>query len=157
MRIPDLSGRPDEIGRLSGALRGMVAALYDRIDANEQFAADVSHEIKNPLASLRICRRHDAHCQAGVDQQEKLLDVIEHDVRRLDRLVSDISNASCLDSELVKEEETAFDLLKMIENLSMFLSEDAAKKGVDFISDLPSEPIQILGLEARLAQVFRSI
>ena len=85
---------------------------------------------------------------------EKLLDVIEHDVRRLDRLVSDISNASRLDSELVKEEETAFDLLKMIENLSMFLSEDAAKQGVDFISDLPSEPIQILGLEARLAQVF---
>ena len=153
VRIPDLSGRPDEIGRLSGALRGMVAALYDRIDANEQFAADVSHEIKNPLASLRsavgtmrIAKRE--------DQREKLLDVIEHDVRRLDRLVSDISNASRLDSELVKEEETAFDLLKMIENLSMFLSEDAAKQGVDFISDLPSEPIQILGLEARLAQVF---
>lgn len=153
VRIPDLSGRPDEIGRLSGALRGMVAALYDRIDANEQFAADVSHEIKNPLASLRsavgtmrIAKRE--------DQREKLLDVIEHDVRRLDRLVSDISNASRLDSELVKEEETAFDLLKMIENLSMFLSEDAAKKGVDFISDLPSEPIRILGLEARLAQVF---
>jgi two-component system sensor histidine kinase ChvG len=53
VRIPDLTGRPDEIGRLSGALRGMVSALYDRIDANEQFAADVSHEIKNPLASLR--------------------------------------------------------------------------------------------------------
>ena len=53
VRIPDLTARPDEIGRLSGALRGMVAALYDRIDANEQFAADVAHEIKNPLASLR--------------------------------------------------------------------------------------------------------
>ncbi len=53
VRIPDLAARPDEIGRLSVAMRGMVAALYDRIDANEQFAADVAHEIKNPLASLR--------------------------------------------------------------------------------------------------------
>jgi len=104
VRIPDLAARPDEIGRLSVAMRGMVAALYDRIDANEQFAADVAHEIKNPLASLRsavgtlrVAKRD--------DHRIKLLDVIEHDVRRLDRLVSDISNASRLDSELVKEEE----------------------------------------------------
>ena len=87
VRIPDLAARPDEIGRLSVAMRGMVAALYDRIDANEQFAADVAHEIKNPLASLRsavgtlrVAKRE--------DQKDKLLDVIEHDVRRLDRLVS---------------------------------------------------------------------
>ncbi len=153
VRIPDLAARPDEIGRLSVAMRGMVAALYDRIDANEQFAADVAHEIKNPLASLRsavgtmrVAKRD--------DQREKLLDVIEHDVRRLDRLVSDISNASRLDSELVKEEETSFDLLKTLANLSEYLSKQAGEKGVDFITDLPPEPIVIQGLEARLAQVF---
>jgi len=153
IRIPDLTARPDEIGRLSGSLRGMVSALYDRIDANEQFAADVAHEIKNPLASLRsavgtlrVAKRD--------DQRTKLLDVIEHDVRRLDRLVSDISNASRLDSELVKEEQESFDLLKMIENLCQFLSEDAKSKGIDFISDLPTQPVVISGLEARLAQVF---
>ncbi len=153
IRIPDLTARPDEIGRLSGALRGMVSALYDRIDANEQFAADVAHEIKNPLASLRsavgtlrVAKRD--------DQREKLLNVIEHDVRRLDRLVSDISNASRLDSELVKEEQETFDLLNMIGNLCQFLGEDAKSKGIDFISDLPQQPIILNGLEARLAQVF---
>ena len=153
VRIPDLTGRPDEIGRLSGALRGMVSALYDRIDANEQFAADVAHEIKNPLASLRsavgtmrVAKRE--------DQRERLLEVIEHDVRRLDRLVSDISNASRLDSELVKEDEQPFDLLKMLATITQHLRDDAASRGVEFITDMPRQPIVIFGLEPRLAQVF---
>ncbi|KGB80970.1 histidine kinase [Rhodovulum sp. NI22] len=153
VRIPDLTARPDEIGRLSGALRGMVTALYDRIDANEQFAADVAHEIKNPLASLRSAVGT-LHVAKREDQRIKLLNVIEHDVRRLDRLVSDISNASRLDSELVREEEESFNLLKLLESLANHLGNDAREKGVDFISDLPPEPIIINGLEARLAQVF---
>lgn len=153
IRIPDLTARPDELGRLSGALRGMISALYNRIDGNEQFAADVAHEIKNPLASLRsavgtlrVIKRD--------DQRDKLLDVIEHDVRRLDRLVSDISNASRLDSELVKEEEESLNLLIMLENLGQYLGEDARSKGIDFIADLPPNPLEVHGLEARLAQVF---
>ena len=153
IRIPDLTHRPDEIGRLSGALRGMVNALYERIESNEQFAADVAHEIKNPLASLRsavgtlrVAKRD--------DQRERLLDVIDHDVRRLDRLVSDISNASRLDSELVKEEEESFDLNKMLQNLCDFLGQEAKSKGVDFITDIPGKPVMVRGLEARLAQVF---
>lgn len=153
VRIPDLSARPDEIGRLSSALRGMVSALYERIEGNEQFAADVAHEIKNPLASLRsavgtmrVAKRD--------DQRETLLEVIEHDVRRLDRLVSDISNASRLDSELVKEEEETFNLLKMLGNINEFLGREAEAKGIDYIADLPDDPIQVQGLEGRLAQVF---
>jgi len=153
VRIPDLSGRPDEIGRLSGAMRGMVGALYDRIDSNEQFAADVAHEIKNPLASLRsaigtmrVAKRD--------EQRERLLEVIEHDVQRLDRLVSDISNASRLDSELVKEDEELFDLMAMLRNLAEFLDNEAQDKGIEFITDLPPDPIEVHGLEARLAQVF---
>ncbi|SEG21884.1 two-component system, OmpR family, sensor histidine kinase ChvG [Thalassococcus halodurans] len=153
IRIPDLTARPDEIGRLSGALRGMVSALYDRIDSNEQFAADVAHEIKNPLASLRSAIGS-LRIVKKDEQRGKLLDVIEHDVRRLDRLVSDISNASRLDSELVKEEEQEFNLLEMIDNLSQYLGEDAKRKGIEFITDLPPHPISITGLEARLAQVF---
>ncbi|NDV54090.1 MULTISPECIES: sensor histidine kinase [unclassified Salipiger] len=153
IRIPDLTARPDEIGRLSGALRGMVAALYDRIDANEQFAADVAHEIKNPLASLRSAIGS-LRIVKKEEHRDKLLNVIEHDVRRLDRLVSDISNASRLDSELVKEEEQEFNLLEMLGNLGQFLGEDARKKGIEFITDLPEKPIRINGLEPRLAQVF---
>lgn len=153
VRIPDLAARPDEIGRLSVAMRGMVAALYDRIDANEQFAADVAHEIKNPLASLRsavgtmrLAKRE--------DQKEKLLEVIEHDVRRLDRLVSDISNASRLDSELVREEEEEFNMIRTLTNLTEYLGQQARERGVEFITDFPAEPVTIRGLEARLAQVF---
>ncbi|OWU86551.1 histidine kinase [Oceanicola sp. 22II-s10i] len=153
VRIPDLTARPDEIGRLSGALRGMVSALYERIDANEQFAADVAHEIKNPLASLRSAVGS-LRMVKKEEHREKLLDVIEHDVRRLDRLVSDISNASRLDSELVKEEEEQFDLLNMLTNLNEYLGQQASEKGIDFISDLPKGRIEMRGLEARLAQVF---
>lgn len=153
VRIPDLAARPDEIGRLSVAMRGMVAALYDRIDANEQFAADVSHEIKNPLASLRSAVGSLRFVKKD-EQREKLLDVIEHDVRRLDRLVSDISNASRLDSELVKEEEEEFNLIKTLSNLTEYLGQQAGQKGVEFITDFPSEQIMVHGLEARLAQVF---
>lgn len=153
IRIPDLTGRPDEIGRLSGALRGMISALYNRIDGNEQFAADVAHEIKNPLASLRSAVGTLRMVKRD-DQREKLLDVIDHDVRRLDRLVSDISNASRLDSELVKEEEEPFNILETLENLGQYLGDDARSKGIDFITDLPASPIVIHGLEARLAQVF---
>lgn len=153
IRIPDLTARPDEIGRLSGALRGMISALYNRIDGNEQFAADVAHEIKNPLASLRSAVGT-LRMVKREDQREKLLDVIDHDVRRLDRLVSDISNASRLDSELVKEEEEPFDVLTTLTNLGQYLGEDARSKGIDFITDLPETPITVHGLEARLAQVF---
>ena len=132
----------------------MVAALYHRIESNEQFAADVAHEIKNPLASLRsavgtmrIAKRE--------DQRERLLEVIEHDVRRLDRLVSDISNASRLDSELVKEEQEPFDLLEdAAQSGASIWVRMRRRKGIEFITDFPEQPIVITGLEARLAQVF---
>ena len=153
IRIPDLTARPDEIGRLSGALRGMVAALYDRIDANEQFAADVAHEIKNPLASLQSATGTLSKTTRE-DQRQRLMDVIQQDTKRLDRLVSDISNASRLDSELVREEEEPFDLLHMLGNLITFHSQEAKERGIDFISDMPDHPIEITGLEPRLAQVF---
>ena len=86
--------------------------------------------------------------------RETLLNVIEHDVRRLDRLVSDISNASRLDSELVKEEEESFDILKMLGNINDFLGREAEAKDIDYIADLPDDPIIVQGLEGRLAQVF---
>ncbi len=153
VRIPDLAGRPDEIGRLSVAMRGMVSALYDRIEANEQFAADVAHEIKNPLASLRSAVGA-LRMTKREDQIARLLEVIEHDVRRIDRLISDTSNASRLDSELVKETEETFDLCRTLEALSRHLAQEAEGRGIEFLIELPAEPIVIQGLEARLAQVF---
>ena len=153
VRIPDLTARPDEIGRLSGALRSMTDALYDRIDANEQFAADVAHEIKNPLASLRSAVGT-MHVAKRDDQRQKLLEIIEHDVRRLDRLVSDISNASRLDAEVVKEDEEPLNLIQMIGTLAEHFGREAEEKGIEVITDLPPGEIVVRGLEARLAQVF---
>lgn len=153
VRIPDLTARPDEIGRLSIAMRGMVSALYDRIDANEQFAADVAHEIKNPLASLRSAVGT-MRVATRDDQRERLLEVIEHDVRRMDRLVTDISNASRLDSDLVKEQEEDFNLMHTLARLTDYLGAQAKEKGVEFITDFPNEPVKVRGLEERLAQVF---
>jgi len=153
VRIPDLTGRPDEIGHLSRAMRGMTEALYERIDTNEEFAADVAHEIKNPLASLRSA----VETLRIIKKEEsriKLLDVIEHDVRRLDRLVSDISNASRLDAELVKEELEPFDLTLMLDRIVDFHAHEAGDKGVELIWSQPEKPIMYDGLEGRLAQVF---
>ena len=153
IRIPDLAGRPDEIGRLSGALRGMVSALFERIEVNEQFAADVAHEIKNPLASLRSAVGT-LHLVKKEEHRVRMLEVIEHDVQRLDRLVTDIASASRLDAELVKEEEDSFNLIKTLDHLAEFFGNQAKQQKVDFIADFPKTPIEILGLEGRLAQVF---
>ncbi len=151
--IPDMAGRDDEIGHLSSAMRNMTAALYHRIEANEQFAADVAHEIKNPLASLRSAIETLRVAPEG-EKRNKLLDVVEHDVRRLDRLVSDISNASRLDSELVKEEEDRFDLTRMLSRIVDFHGLEANELGIEMIFDDSDEKIFIDGLEERLAQVF---
>lgn len=150
VRIPDLA-RSDEIGRLSIAINGMVTALYDRIDAHEQFAADVAHEVKNPLASLRAAVGA-LRVVTQADQRTTLLDVVDHDVRRLDRLISDITNASRLGGELVKERHAPFNLVTTLANLCQYLAKQAETKGVKLVPDLPGEMV-IHGLEARLAQV----
>jgi two-component system, OmpR family, sensor histidine kinase ChvG len=151
--IPDMSGRPDEIGHLSTAMRDMTAALYLRISTNEQFAADVAHEIKNPLASLRSATET-LRIVSDDKNRDKLLDVVEHDVRRLDRLVSDISNASRLDAELVKEEMEPFDLTQMLDRIVDFNRAETEAVQIDLIWDKPEKPIICQGLEQRLAQVF---
>ena len=153
IEIPDLTGRPDEIGYLAGALKSMTTALYDRIDANETFAADVAHEIKNPLTSLRsaVDTMKYAKDDAG---REKLLKVIQMDVTRLDRLVTDISNASRLDSELVRDEMATFDLNELLANLVEYNQSGAEKAGGTLVADLSDAAMNVRGLEGRLAQVF---
>src|ERR1700754_4425878 len=113
VEIPDFTARGDEIGHLSGTLRDMTNALYTRIEGIESFAADVAHELKNPLTSLRsavetlpLAKTKESH--------DRLLAVIQHDVQRLDRLISDISDASRLDAELQRQEMAPVDLVKLL-------------------------------------------
>jgi len=112
--IPDFSMRHDEIGHLSNALRDMTDALYNRIEAIERFAADVSHELKNPLTSLRSAVETLPLATKDAPRQ-KLMDVIQHDVKRLDRLISDISDASRLDGELAREDKQKVDMHQLLE------------------------------------------
>ncbi|WP_337267726.1 sensor histidine kinase [Oryzifoliimicrobium ureilyticus] len=115
-QIPDFSARQDEIGNLSIALGEMTTALYDRIDAIESFAADVSHELKNPLTSLRSAVET-LPLAKSEESKKRLLDIIQHDVRRLDRLISDISDASRLDAELARVDSSSVDLETLLRDL----------------------------------------
>jgi two-component system sensor histidine kinase ChvG len=116
VEIPDFTRRRDEIGELSGALREMTNALYTRIEAIESFAADVAHELRNPLTSLRSAVET-LPLAKSEDSRRRLLEVIEHDVKRLDRLISDISDASRLDAELQRQEASNIDLAKLLDAL----------------------------------------
>ena len=113
VEIPDFSKRSDEVGHLSGSLREMTNTLYARIEAIESFAADVAHELKNPLTSLRSAVET-LPLAKGEDARNRLLAVIQHDVKRLDRLISDISDASRLDADLQRQEAAPVDLRKLL-------------------------------------------
>ena len=151
LALQDTARRPDEIGRLAAALGQLFAGLSDRIAADDDFAADVAHEVRNPLASLRSAA--EALRAANGEQSTRLLSIIEQDVARLDRLVGEISSASRLDAELVREEAAELDLVVTVARLTEHLSRGAASKGIELIPDLPAEPFGMVGLEARLAQV----
>ena len=114
--IPDMSHRNDEIGDLSGSVADMTNALYSRIEAIERFAADVSHELKNPLTSLRSAVET-LPLAKNPDSQKRLLEVIQHDVRRLDRLITDISDASRLDADLVRDKTYKMDFAKLLSDV----------------------------------------
>jgi two-component system sensor histidine kinase ChvG len=161
--IPDFTERADEIGHLSGALRDMTKALYNRIEAIERFAADVSHELKNPLTSLRsavetlpIARTQSA--------QDRLLAIIQHDVKRLDRLISDISDASRLDAELARADNYEVDLLQILEAV-VAVANGVGTNGVTVKLDVVSKPegddkasaFLVLGYDSRLGQVFNNL
>src|SRR5262249_60763072 len=124
VKIPDFTRRRDEIGHLSGALRDMTEALYNRIEAIEMFAADVAHELKNPLTSLRSAVET-LPLARSESSRARLLEVIGHDVRRLDRLISDISDASRLDAELQRQEAAPIDLAKLLRTVTAVADQGA--------------------------------
>lgn len=159
--IPDFTNRADEIGHLSGALRDMTTAMYNRIDAIESFAADVAHELKNPLTSLRSAvetlplARND-------ESRARLLDVIQHDVRRLDRLITDISDASRLDAELSREDSEPIDLCGLVESVSNIANE-VRRDGQAPIeltieqNSLGKDAFVVMGHGGRLGQVITNL
>jgi two-component system sensor histidine kinase ChvG len=155
--LPDFSRRGDEIGDLSDSLRAMTDALWARLDAIEAFAADVAHEIKNPLTSLRSAVETVARVE-DPEQQKKLMSIILDDVQRLDRLISDISDASRLDAELSRAET---DTVEIGELLRALLAVQEAGERADAprfrLDVLDHQDLAAPGIEGRLGQVFRNL
>lgn len=157
--IPDYSHRGDEIGHLSQAVRDMTTALYNRIEAIESFAADVAHELKNPLTSLRSAV--ETLPLARTDEAKaRLAAIIQHDVRRLDRLISDISNASRLDAELARQDATPVNIRQVLETVVAMMRDTTPEGGPKFQLDIqPAEPEEyfVTGHDIRLGQVFNNL
>ena len=155
--IPDFRRRGDEIGDLSDALRSMTEALWARMDAIEAFAADVAHEIKNPLTSLRSAVETVARVE-DPEQQRRLMSIILDDVHRLDRLISDISDASRLDAELSRAETESIDVGELLKALvSLHAAVDREGQPRMALDLLDHQDLRVPGLEGRLGQVFRNL
>lgn len=159
VEIPDFTRRRDEIGHLSGALRDMTDALYNRIEAIEMFAADVSHELKNPLTSLRSAVET-LPLAKNDNSRGRLLAVIEHDVRRLDRLISDISDASRLDAELQRNDTAPVDVRRLLTTLTSVANE--TKLGHDVgvevrFEGAATDAFSVPGHDSRLGQVITNL
>ncbi|MCG8441523.1 MAG: HAMP domain-containing histidine kinase, partial [Caulobacterales bacterium] len=156
--IPDLSGRKDELGELSVSLAAMTRGLAERIDAIESFAADVAHELKNPLTSIRSAVETLPSARTG-EQRERLLAVIRHDVTRLDRLITDISNASRVDAELARARVAPVDLggfLFELVDLYAAIGDDN-RADVTYDGPIGDTRLYVAALEEPLSQVFRNL
>ena len=159
VEIPDFTKRRDEIGDLSGALRDMTNALYSRIEAIESFAADVSHELKNPLTSLRSAVETMPLAKTP-ESRARLLAVIEHDVRRLDRLISDVSDASRLDAELQRQDASPVDLIRLLNTVVTVANEVRRDDGVKVTLSFeggPPKSFMVPGHDSRLGQVIDNL
>ena len=148
VEIPDFTRRRDEIGDLSGTLRAMTDALYSRIEGIESFAADVAHELKNPLTSLRSAVET-LPLAKNEDSRKRLLAVIEHDVRRLDRLISDISDASRLDAELQRQDSAPVDLRKMLTTVVGMANQVQRGDGVHVVLNFEGTNFIVPGNDSR--------
>ena len=162
IEIPDFSSRQDEVGNLSTALRSMTNSLYSRIEAIEQFAADVSHELKNPLTSLRSAVET-LPLARNEGSKKRLMDVIQHDVVRLDRLITDISDASRLDADLVRDDTTIVDVAQLLQNVVAANREIRSKDRIltinleDITPKDTKQKFLISGHQNRLGQVFTNL
>lgn len=157
--IPDLGKRGDEIGDLNDALRSMTGALWLRINTIESFAADVAHELKNPLTSLRSAIEMAGHPNLDPERRAKLMTIVMDDINRLNRLISDISDASRLDAELMRGEVKPVDLEALLRDMVNHYAVTASQKGgveVEF-RVAANPPFVAHGHDGRYGQVFRNV
>lgn len=156
--LPDYTNRRDEIGELGRALTSMTDALWTRLDAIEGFAADVSHEIKNPLTSLKSAVETVSRV-SDPERRDQLLHIILDDVGRLDRLITDISEASRVDAEMARADSETVDLHELLKALVELQQLARGGEGLTYRIRLPnrSERFLVMGLEGRLGQVFRNL
>jgi two-component system sensor histidine kinase ChvG len=158
LHLPEISKRKDEVGQLGQSLEAMTGALADRIDANERFAADVSHEIKNPLASIRSAV-DTARAVSDSDRRNQLLGIVAQDVKRLDRLVTDIARASRIEAETARGDLREVNLGALLQNIAEAYApppEEVANVAVLFKRPAPVDAI-VLGQDSALGQVFRNL
>lgn len=158
LSLPEVSRRKDEIGALAHSLEAMTGALADRIDANERFAADVSHEIKNPLASIQSAVAS-ARAASSPEQQAQMLGIVAQDVQRLDRLITDIARASRIEAETAKLDVQRIDLGALLFELTRAYAtppDEPAPVSVAFKGTKP-EGLVVMGQAGPLGQVFRNL
>jgi len=155
--IPLMDERRDEISDLATSISGMTRALYDRIDAIERFAADVAHELKNPLTSLKSATEMLSRTKDEASR-DSLTQIVKNDVKRIDRLISDISDASRLDAELSREHSEPVDIEHLLETIVEIYHYSEVPRGIkiQLQSRLPANAI-VLGRDERLGQVFRNL
>src|SRR5271163_1214030 len=162
-QIPDFTNRSDEIGHLSRALGEMTHALYSRIEAIESFAADVAHELKNPLTSLRSAVETLPRVKSA-SSRDRLLSIMQHDVRRLDRLISDISDASRLDAELARGDAEPVDVAALLRAVVSMIADSPRSRGIALRVTIDAaetergvSPYFVVGHDSRLAQVITNL
>lgn len=158
LSLPEFPNRRDEIGELSDSLRSMTRALHDRIEAIDHFAADVSHELKNPLTSIRSAIET-LDIATTQDARDRLFGVIKNDVGRMDRLITDISNASRLDADLARESREAVDIARLLRDIvkSYTMTNKEGQVPVRLLGRYGRQPLYIFGSPTTLGQVFRNL
>lgn len=154
--LPSLAGRDDEIGDLTRALQAMTGALSQRMDAIETFAADVAHEIRNPLTSIRSAVET-LDLVKDEAPRARLLGILKQDVGRLDRLITDISNASRLDAELSRDAPRPVELRALLAEMVEFYDQTRREAEPAVVFEPEVEAAYVQGREGPLGQVFRNL
>lgn len=156
-QLPDYSSRRDEVGQLFRSFEAMTTTLYGRIDNSEKFAADVAHELKNPLTAARSMAESLNYARTD-EQRNQLVTQIQHELKRLNRLITDVSNASRLDAELARQETAVIDLGAVAEGVvSTFRDLHADSFVIRMERDTPTAEYAVQGHDGRLGQVLTNL